>query len=180
MYNYGEPVILFAEGKDANGNTIPDGKIKLELFPGSIQEFYEGLIYIPDTLWQFEMPLRARGKTQIIVPDSLLPYLDMEIMAMVELLNYNGEIYKTTKKFKISRNRERIQTEIKNGYVFAEYYKNGKQVDTAGTLEYWFQDEIDAVPEETIRFPFRQKINPFVVDYDFTVGDTYDYITLDT
>jgi hypothetical protein len=72
-YRKGEPVVITAEGKDANGINIPDGKVKLSLVTQTVNDFYEKRVLIPDTLWQLTQQLEPEGKTTIVLPDSIFP-----------------------------------------------------------------------------------------------------------
>ena len=178
FYHYGEPVIFYAEGKDANGNTVPDGNIKLTVLAGQVYKHYKNPSYIPDTIWQKELPLRTRGETQIIVPDKLIPIANMELIVKAEFVNSNGEIHEARKKIKISRSRERIRAVIRNGYIYADYYRDGKLVDTIGTLEHQFSNNIYLFTRDSIQFPFKQRINPYVSSYYFNLNNVYDKVQL--
>ena len=179
MYHYGDPVLVFAEGKDANGNTIPDGQVKLTLTAGHVSNHFENPSYIPDTIWQETTSLRPRDKTQIVVPDSIIPIANMHLNLNAEFSNSNGETHQEGEDFLISRDRERIKAEVRNGYVYAVYYKEGRRVDTTGVIEYWLGDDVDVVTKDSIDFPLKRRINPYVFDYDLRVGDASEYLSLD-
>ncbi len=179
LYHLGESIIFYAEGKDANNNTIPDGQLKLTLLAGRVQKHFDNPSYIPDTLWQKSLALRPRGKTQIMLPDNILPSANMELTMKAELVNSNGETHQEHLTFKVSRNRDRIHAEIRNGIVYAEYLQDGKRKDTTGVVGYWLNDDADTFTEDTIKFPFQQRINPYVYEYDFDTDDAYESISLD-
>ncbi len=177
-YQNGERIILFAEGKDANDNTIPDGQIELILTSSNVQQHFDNPSYIPDTLWQWKGSLRARGKTQIIVPDSILPNANMKILAQASFVNANGERSKKINSFRINKNLERIETDIQNGYLYATYYKNRKVIDTTGVLTTSLKDALQLSTTETVQFPLKKRINPYVMEYEVKLGQVNESISL--
>ena len=105
-YAFADKVILKAEGKDSNGNTIPDGDVKITLKTSSIKATFDSLTHIPDTLWTFQTQLKSRDETKIIVPDSIFPAAKLSITAIAEFQNSNGELEEKTAIFEVSKKQK--------------------------------------------------------------------------
>jgi hypothetical protein len=98
-YRKGEPVVITAEGKDANGINIPDGKVKLSLVTQTVNDFYEKRVLIPDTLWQLTQQLEPEGKTTIVLPDSIFPAARLSVKLVADFSNSAGELQTLHKSF---------------------------------------------------------------------------------
>jgi|GEM_PF-1010027 len=160
-FAFGEPVILKAEGKTASGLTVPDGEVELILLTNMTYDYYEDEIYIPDTLWQHSQLLKTRGETMIIVPDSIFPPINAEVKAIAKFQNSNGELQQKTSTFKVSKQQEYIDLDIKNGYLRARYIQKGKSIPFAGAqLEKRGRGRgIKHNVRDTIDLPFEVKLN---------------------
>ncbi len=170
-YSKGEPIILFAEGKDKNGWTIPYGKVRLIATRGDVDEFYEKEISIPDTLWEHTQILDSRGETQILFPEDILPEVKMNIEVEAQFSNSNGELQTENLTFNYDALEEKIIAKIENGFVFAEYLLNGKSVEKE--VELW-QDYVEHVDTESIvKLPYKEPVNPFCSYYSFDTDKTY-------
>ncbi|MFK7770633.1 MAG: alpha-2-macroglobulin family protein [Saprospiraceae bacterium] len=164
-YSKGEPIILFAEGKDKNGWTIPYGRVDLTATRGEVDNFYKNEISIPDTLWKHTQVLDSRGETQILFPFDILPKVKMDINVEAKFSNSNGELQTENIEFIYDDLDEKIIAKIEDGFVVAEYFLNGKSVEKE--VELWKDNDEQIDQESIVKLPYKARINPFYSYYSF-------------
>ena len=168
-YDSDEKIILLVEGKDKNGWTIPDGQVEIIAKSGHVNKYYEKEVIIRDTLWKLTQSLDSRGETQIIFPEKYLPLVNMQINIQARFSNSNGEFasksvsifYDAKKKIK-----EEIKVTLENEFIVANYLVDGKEQPAEATLLLeTIDNNIEA--ERRVQLPFKERVNPFLSDYDF-------------
>ncbi len=180
-YGSDEKIILLAEGKDKNGWTIPDGQIELIATIGYISQYYEQEVIVPDTLWKLTQALDTRGETQLIFPAENLPAAKFRINIQAKFSNSNGELTSETVTINYDakkKSNKEIKVTLEDEFIVATYFVDGKEQTAEGNL-LLEGDENNIESEHKIKLPFKERVNPFVMDYDFEIGDTYEYISLE-
>jgi hypothetical protein len=174
-YTFADKVILKAEGKDSNGNTIPDGDIKITIKASSIKETFDSLTHIPDTLWIFQTQLKSRDETKIIVPDSIFPAAKLSITAVAEFQNSNGELEVKTVSFEVSKKQKYFTDRFSNGLLSILYHEKNKVKKAKGTISTYTRSN-QLIEKKRVDFPLQEKINPNVSHSVFQVGDVQKII----
>ena len=181
VYGSDEKIILLAEGKDKNGWTIPDGQIELVATVSRVNKYYEQEVIISDTLWKSTQALDTRGQTQLIFPKENLPATHIQINLEAKFSNSNGELdskFETIVYDAKKKTKEEIKVTLEDEFIVAKYFVDGKeQTAKANLLLEGDENNIDS--EHKIKLPFKERVNPFVLDYDFEIGDVYEYISLE-
>lgn len=162
-YEWHQPIEISAEGKDQNGFTIPDGKVRLVMLRDRVTQFRDSLLWIPDTLWAHAQELRAEGPTVIVIPDSVLPAADLAIRLRALFNNSNGELKSKEVPFNIHLPKPELRLE--GDTLIADFEKS-----TTGILVQNFGDHYP-MKVDTIPLPYRLLLNPATVDYSLKVGD---------
>ena len=170
-YSTGEKIILKVEGKDHNGFTAPDVEMKLTLGAGPIQKFYESEVRIPDTLWEYSQRLRARGPTQIIIPDSIIPPVAMTIYARAKFVNSNGEMVNKSILFRVDKEPERLDLKLEEGQVVVKAFKNGEEIKGQAVLQRKGSTEVEINAVSTIDLPYTEPLNPNYSSYHVQRGN---------
>ncbi|MEM1327572.1 MAG: alpha-2-macroglobulin family protein [Bacteroidota bacterium] len=161
-YTRGEKVVLIAEGKDQNGMTIVDGSIQLIAKRGAVRNIADTMTYIPDTLWTTEQELNARGSTQIIFPDSLLPKGDLSIYIDAIFQNSNGELHERRHTFEYNALLDDYIIDLEDGFVKVEKLVKGQASEqTISLVESTFHGK----KSEEIQLPYHAPLNPYVHAY---------------
>lgn len=168
-YQKTDKIILTAEGKDKNNLTVPDGQVKLVATTTRVVKFHSEQVYIPDTIWVSEQALSPRGETQIIMPDSLLSSVDMEVKVDAYFSNSTGEMHQKQVSFAVYRKSENMEVRIENGFLVADYFLDGDSTKTQGTL--YRNTGSDIWTKETIELPFKSRISPFINEYKIEVEE---------
>lgn len=169
-YAFADKVILKAEGKDSNGNTIPDGDVKITLKATSIKATFDSLTQIPDTLWTFQTQLKARDETKIIVPDSIFPAAKMSVTAIAEFQNSNGELEEKTISFEVSKKQNYFTPRLSNGSLSVLYHEKNKIKKAQGQVFIYAKDN-QLLEEKTVDFPVQEKVNTNANYYIFQVEE---------
>ena len=182
-YTSGEKIILLAEGKDKNGWTIPDGRLKITATTDEarVTQFYNKKVIVPNVLWEHTQDLDSRGETQIIFPKEKLPSADLTVNVKAEFFNSNGELQNLETTFEYDAEKEKnekIEVTLDGEYIVAKYLVNGIEQKAEGVLYLeGYYNNVES--ERKVKFPFREKLNPFITDYDFEVGDAEGYFWTD-
>lgn len=180
-YGSDEKIILLAEGKDKNGWTIPDGNLELIATTSSVLKYYNNEVIIPDTLWKLTQALDTRGQTQLIFPKENLPAVFMRINLHAKFSNSNGELYaeSTTIIYDAKKKtNEEIKVTLEDEFIVAKYFVDGKEQNTQAELLIETMD-INLETERQVQLPFKERINPFIEDYDIDTENVGGYFSAD-
>lgn len=178
-YGSDEKTILLAEGKDKNGWTIPDGQIELIATVGYISQYYEQEVIVPDTLWKLTQALDTRGETQLIFPAENLPAAKFRINIQAKFSNSNGELTSETVTINYDakkKSKDEIKVTLEDEFIVAKYFVDGKEQTTQANLLMETMD-INLETERKVQLPFKERINPFIEDYDFETENAYGYFS---
>ena len=176
-YDFADKVIFTAEGKDSNGNTVPDGEVKITLIVNRTEQSFDEVTYIPDTLWTHDTFLKTRGSTRIVVPDSIFPAAEMSINVRSEFQNANGESETHSEVITVSKKNKYFKTDLTDGLLSAVYMEQGKVAKTAGEV-LTFGKNNRSLPVEKTEFPYRDSLNPNLDYYLFRASGTEEKVWL--
>ncbi|WP_160718132.1 carboxypeptidase-like regulatory domain-containing protein [Chitinophaga solisilvae] len=90
-HNKGVPQTVFLKATDENDLPVMDGRVKLCITAGSNRKYFADRLFIPDTLWQHEIPLEPSGETKMILPDSIFPAASMDYIIRAQFLSSSNE-----------------------------------------------------------------------------------------
>ena len=178
-YGLNEKIILLAEGKDKNGWTIPDGQIEIIATSSSVNKYYGDEVILRDTLWELTQALDTRGQTQLVFPKENLPAVFMRINLHVKFSNSNGELYSESSTIIYDakkKTNEEIKVTLEDEFIVAKYFVDGKEQTTEAELIMETTD-INLETERKVQLPFKERINPFIEDYDFDTENAYGYFS---
>jgi alpha-2-macroglobulin len=181
-YNKGEPIVLKAWGKDANGFYLQDARLDVTVRTSSIDKFHSDSIFIPRTLWKGGWPLESGGETKIILPDSIIPLADFTLLIDATFNNSSHETHDTTLEVEYNYSSRNIEVKIEKENIVATYYVNGKSTPTEGYLTKKIDDE---QVREAISFPYKGRLDITCSEYEFNTNGVYgtldedlsDYLT---
>ena len=163
----GSNFTIYAEGKDENDLTLPDGRITLYALPGVIHSPLENETFVPDTLWTYTGPLKTEGETSIVFPDSIMPNANMNIKLIAELRNTENEFTSKIQTLKFLTGKKVTGTLLRDS-LLVDYLENGKSRPARGSLI------VDNDTSALVQFPVRFKVNPLIQRYAAVIaGHTY-------
>lgn len=171
----GDTLSLFATAKDANGLTVADAKLRLRLVPEKVSSYLEKQVFLPDVLWELELPLKPEGETQVRIPDSIFPAADLSYRISASLFNVDGELL--TKSFSADYQHERQEVrfdEIGLGFR-ARLFTNGQETQGEGILEGYDQHS-KRIYSKFVQLPMVEEIDPWINYYVVRLGrDRFSY-----
>ncbi|RMG83297.1 MAG: hypothetical protein D6714_10010, partial [Bacteroidetes bacterium] len=169
VFYAGEQVVLLAEGKDKNNFTLPDAEMRLILKTESATKFHEKEVLVPDTLWTTRLALNPDGETRIVVPDSIFPAADLEVLAMAYFTNSAGEKHTKSLRFTYLQKQIEIKIALDGPDIVATAFLNGDTLETDAVLHRTNAQNLRSTMP--VRLPFREKVRPFVQTYQFIAGE---------
>jgi TonB-dependent SusC/RagA subfamily outer membrane receptor len=161
-YYSGDSIRISASAKDANGLAVMDGRVKLILTTTGIKDYHSEGLFVPDTLWVEEKTLAVDGDTKFNMSTINLPQADLTITAKAIFRNSNDEIQEKTTEISYNATDTRIEIMMEDGFINANFLKNGKEEKIKGFMETDLMEE-----EMPITFPYTVKIDPQVEQYEF-------------
>ncbi len=166
-YAPGEPIVLYAEGKDASDRHLLDARVRLTLTPQSASDFQKDYVFVPDTLWTWEQRLDPIGETKIIIPDSILPPAQLGIQVQAEFLNSNHEWQAKRLVVGYNPEDELLDFRLEKDSIKAVYLVQNQSLPKSGRLQYYRGQKL--LSEKSIKLPFQEAINPFYDHYELWV-----------
>ena len=162
-YFKGDSLFFFANAKDANGLNLLDASVKMILTTQRIDQFYKDTLQVPDTLYTLEKKLETQGDTKFSLSTLHLPEANILINASISFRNSNNEVHEKDLDFSYFYHKQGIECRQEDDTLYADVLLNGKTVQREGTILYKGAFE----KKETISYPYRVKIDPFVEQYIF-------------
>ncbi|HET9056667.1 MAG TPA: carboxypeptidase-like regulatory domain-containing protein [Chitinophagaceae bacterium] len=161
-----DTLTFFTNAKDANGLSLMDGKIRLQLLTDKISKWYKDTLYVPDTIWTVEKPLAVNVDTKFEIPASVIPPASIDIRAIATFSNSNNEVKERSIDIKYEPESNVIDITQTTDSIYAVYMKNGKPVKAKGALMKSYSDKLFPV-----NYPYAEKLDAYTEDYDFNVFD---------
>lgn len=167
-YYYGEPIEIFLKGIDANGLNLLDTRAELTLTTVNVDKVYGDDAFIANQLFVTKFDLDPIGETKIVIPDSVLPDAKMQLQVDIVFNNSNNETHEETRRIDYNGEKIGIQSYIDGDSLMADYMLFGENTQMEGVLV-GLRNK-DTITHDSVKFPFAQKINPLVSNYQFYSG----------
>lgn len=87
----GTPMAVYFKATDENNLPVLDGRVKISVESSRVQRTFQSTVFIPDTLWQYEIPLEPTGETKVILPDSIFPAASIDYAIRCQFLSASNE-----------------------------------------------------------------------------------------
>lgn len=173
IFTKGEDFVFYVSGKDANGFNVLDGRVELIATVDKIEEFNSDKVFVPNKLWSISKNLDPLGETKIVVSDSMMPSADLALNIKAVFNNSNNETQDTTIEINYQKINEKLLINLDSGYVMADYLLNGVNTVTTGEL---FLETNSGKRNFKISFPFKEKIDQNIIQYEFNTTNLMDYV----
>lgn len=161
-----DTIQVFATAKDANGLGLLDGRVRLTVLAQDIHAFYKERVYVPDTLWQGELPVAVNGDTRFAIPATAFPEANLTLRMEAVFHNANNEIQEKTIEAEFLHRQSAIVVSMDKDSVRAAYLENGVPVERRGSLKKSTHGDTIA-----IRFPYSEKTDTYSEEYTFSIMD---------
>jgi alpha-2-macroglobulin len=88
----GKPFKAYISGTDENDLNLLDARLEIFILPKEINEYLDKKVFIPDTLYFTKKDLEAGNETEIFIPDSIFPKINLKYDLHVRLLTSDNEM----------------------------------------------------------------------------------------
>lgn len=177
-YHLGESIPVYIKAEDANGLPLMDASVELTIEASRVQNMPDRTVFVPETLWTHEQALDPLGETKIIIPDRVIPPINMSVSIKALFKNGNNELHNTTETVDFIAHKDFIKVWIADGNIFADYVENNRATEKEVTVRLLDEND-DIIDTRKARFPFKEKINPFASDYEFESGSVNKSISIE-
>lgn len=157
----GNHVAVFAKATDENDLPIADGRLQVTLLRNSVSAVYMPQLFIPDTLWQHNLPLDPVGETKIALPDSIFPKADFNYTIVVRFLNSNNEeqVKQLLQQYRFSSHR--LVFKPKQDSLQISYQHNGEDKPKRATIALQ-SGRSNTMQQLSATLPITLPISPFM------------------
>jgi len=160
----GKSLSVFAKGTDENGLNLLDARLQIIVKPNSVSTYFDNRTFIPDTLYVLKKELRPTGETEILIPDSVFPKVNLNYTLDVRLLTSDNEIITEEKQLSYFYTQKRFDIKLINDSIQFTYLENDQpvswKVDIYATDNFGFKTDL----VQTVT-PCKVKLNPFYNQY---------------
>ncbi|MBN8576139.1 MAG: carboxypeptidase-like regulatory domain-containing protein [Cytophagales bacterium] len=163
---------LYLKGTDSNDMPLYDVRTEILIQPATVNQVYENRLFIADTLWFYTQKLDAIGETKIMVPENIFPNASLNYKAVIAFINADNERHTKELNLQYEYRQKPVRFEVKNDSVWILPKTLAGNVALTA-----FNKEGDEIFTKEVSLPHREKINPFVKEYE--VGGTPDWETLE-
>lgn len=157
----GRPAALYLKGTDSNEMPLFDVRAEILLKPSVVEKYYPQNVFVKDTLWFYQTRLETIGETKVVIPDSIMPNVEMQYTAVISFLNSENE--RVVEEAELSYDREQlpIAISLKNDTLLISPSIPGKNFPRI-RLE---AHQGDKLLTKFISLPYKEKIDYFVDAY---------------
>lgn len=165
----GMPVAVYFKATDENDLPIMDGRVKIRVEKNRVQRTYQPTVFIPDTLWQYEVPLEPTGETKIILPDSIFPAASMDYWINCRFLNASNESRSQVLSLHYDYPQEEISFKEQADSLEINSLFAGKPVSDEGQL-ILLSAKGDILQQTHVSLPASIPLHPFAGSYVVTTA----------
>ena len=171
----GDTKKILIKATDINNLPVQDGRIEILITTHKINKYFENDVFVPNTLQIIKKKLDPKGKTEIIIADSIFPAADISYKLRTRLLTSDNEGLRETRVLSYYHKKEHLSIkQVKDSLIF-EYFEGTVskpkkvQLSTADN----FGNSHKPTQETT---PFSKVLNAYYASYKITADSlTYEY-----
>ncbi|QCK14545.1 carboxypeptidase-like regulatory domain-containing protein [Mangrovivirga cuniculi] len=155
---------IYARGFDENDLNVFDGRLEITAFTKSTTGFFSKNVFVPDTLFSKNLPLKQTGETEIKIPSSCFPKANIEYKVRVRLLTSDNESITKEKTLNYYYSRDHFTLSLDIDSLTFRYFEdlNEKEIYAAIYSEDHFGNQklIDST-----KLPSSLPISPYIERY---------------
>ncbi len=157
--------IIYVEAKNENGLNIPDVNVEIAVIPKVINYQEVKHIFIPDTLWKYQVRLDPVGESRIQVPDSVFPDISFQYEIAARFLTSENESKTEKLQLNYKYETEVIFYTLEKDTLELSYLKDGKTILGKAARLKAYNPENKLLEDLYIDLPCQLKVNPLVSRY---------------
>ncbi len=155
---------LYIKGTDENELNILDGRIEVLVKPKSVYRYFDNQVFVPDTLLFEKQQLDPVGETEIVLPDSLFPKINLDYEIDIKLLTSDNEVKTDKKTVSYRYESEAFDMEVLTDSIRFFYTENG--IEKPEKVEISAGDNFgNYTPVYSGVTPCKLEVNPYYASY---------------
>ncbi len=116
---------LYAKGTDENELNLMDARLEVLVTPKRIIQYFNTLTFVPDTLLFLEKKLEPIDETEIVLPDSIFPKVNLDYNIHVRLITSDNEVISEKETITYYYESNEFDVDVKIDSIHFKYLKNG-------------------------------------------------------
>ncbi|QJB32417.1 carboxypeptidase-like regulatory domain-containing protein [Chitinophaga oryzae] len=160
----GTPMAVYLKATDENNLPVLDGRVKISVVRSHVQRTYQPMVFIPDTLWLYEVPLEPTGETKVTLPDSIFPAASIGYAIHCQFLSASNESQWQRLSQSYNYPTEEISFKEQADSLEISSLISGKSVPDEGQLILLMADG-EQMQNTRISLPAKIPMHPFAGSY---------------
>lgn len=173
----GQDQRVFIKGTDENDLNLLDARVEVLIKPDHIYDFFSAQEFVPDTLLFTEQMLNPSGETEIVIPDSIFPSVNMDYLLGVRLLTSDNKEVTDGEKMSFYHKKNDFEIDLTNDFLSFDYRENG--IMKSVNAKVYGQDNFG---NKHIIFegltPSKVELNPYFKSYLIESGSHKDSVDI--
>jgi TonB-dependent SusC/RagA subfamily outer membrane receptor len=175
----GKPFSLFVTGTDENKLQLLDANIEVVAMAKKPSQYFDTAVFVPDTLYHTQRKLEAKGQTELIIPDSLFPSVNMNYQVTIKLATSDNETLSKSKQVVYYYNQTEVDHNIEGDSISVIYKVNDEPKATEARI--FGVDHFGNRTETQVRkLPAKLKVNPYFADYLVQLDSLEEWLDLES
>ncbi|MCX2742666.1 carboxypeptidase-like regulatory domain-containing protein [Mangrovivirga sp. M17] len=172
-----DTLTIFARGFDENDLNIFDGRLEITAITKNTTDFFSENLFVPDTLFQQNIPLKQTGETEINIPSTYFPKANIEYEVQVRLLTSDNETIIEEESFKYFHSRNHFTLSLSDDSLTFRYYEDLNQKEIMASIysedHFGNQKLIDSTS-----LPVSLPISPYIERYILKSKDKTQFFSM--
>jgi len=160
----GKEFRLYIKGTDENELNLPDARAEIFIRAQEQDHYFKESVFIPDTLLFTTRKLDGAAETEVVIPDSVFPEVNITYDLQVSMLTSDND--RITKKEKITyfHSVKEIDFKIESDSVLFTFLQNGIMKEKNAVL-YGIDNYGNNTRIAAVSLPAKTMLNPYYVKY---------------
>lgn len=173
----GDTLVVFASGTDENDLKLLDARLEVLVRPTNIHEYHDPIVFIPDTLAYFELPLEPTGETAIKIPANSFPKANLIYTVDVALLTSDNERIEERKEVDYYYHKQGFVYDLIRDSITFKYMVNGKAQSKDVTISI-MDGYGNKFETQSVTLPYTTRVNPYSYTYEVKGEDQWEWFSI--
>jgi len=174
----GKEFKLYVKGTDENDMTLLDASYELLITNSNVHNYFSKQVFVRDTIYFIKQKLDPKKETEVVIPDSLFPPVNLDYSINVTLTTTDYEKLQKSEDIHYYHKYEDINFKLINDSILFKFYVNGEEKNTRATIS-GIDNFGNKILTKQISFPHKEKINPYYSFYKIETDSLQKAIHVD-
>lgn len=168
---------IYLKATDENGLAVADGRVKLAITTYDASSFKDKHVFVPDTLYKWQVPLDAVGETKVLIPDSIFPRAGVTFEINAQFLNSSNESHEQSITGSFYWDRYNLQNELSGDTLKTGVTDFGKEIQMPALISA-ININGDTISKTRVILPAKTLINNWAETYSIdadSVADDFEF-----